>query len=265
VEQHTSADGTASERGLRQYVPILEWLPRYDRGLLTRDAVAGLNLWALMVPMAIAYAGLAGVPVQYGLYAVPLALLGYFVFGGCRQLVVCPAASVASLSAVAVAPATTSATTTSQVVALTAALSLIVGMIYVLLGLARMGFVAQFFARPVLDGFIIGLGLYIAIGQLPQLVGIAKPSGDTVAIFFRTLRDVGSWQSWTVVVGAVSLAALFALGRFVPKVPGALVVSVLAIAAVHAFDLEGDGVAIVGTIPSGFEFVSWSGITWHQL
>jgi len=246
-------------------VPILEWLPRYDRRLLARDGLAGLALWALVVPTSIAYAGIAGVPVQYGLYAVPLSLLGYLVFGGSRQLVVSTAASVASLSAVAVGHATTSATASSEVVALTAALSLIVGVIYVLLGLARMGFVAHFFAKPVLDGFIIGLGVYIVVGQLPKFVGIAKPSGDTAAIFVRTLGDIGSWHAWTVVVGALSLAALFAFGRFAPRVPGALVVCLLAIAAVRVFDLDSDGVAVVGTIPSGFDFVSWSGITLDQL
>lgn len=251
--------------GLRRYLPIFEWLPRYDRGLLARDAVAGLSVWALVVPSSIAYAAIAGVPAQYGLYAVPLALIGYLVFGGCRQLFVGPAATVASISAVAVASATTTATTPSQVVASTAVLSLMVGAIYLLLGVARMGFLARFFAKPVLDGFIAGLGLYIAIGQLPKLVGIEKPSGDTVAIAVRTLSDIGNWQWWTVAVGVLSLAGLFALARFVPKVPAVLVVVALAIAAVHALDLEGKGVAVVGTIPTGFDFVPWSGIGWHQL
>jgi MFS superfamily sulfate permease-like transporter len=116
-----------------------------------------------------AYASIAGVPVQYGLYAVPLALVGYVVFGACRQLFVGPSATVASISAVAVAAASTSGTSQSQFIALSAALALMVGVIYILLGLARMGFVARFFAKPVLDGFIIGLGLYIAVGQFPKM------------------------------------------------------------------------------------------------
>ena len=134
-----------------------------------------------------AYAAIAGVPVQYGLYAVPLAFVGYVLFGGCRQLFVGPSATVASISAVAVGAATTSSSTGSQVIALSAVLALIVGVIYLLLGVARMGFVARFFAESVLDGFIIGLGLYIAVGQLPRLVGISKPSGDTVRIFVERL------------------------------------------------------------------------------
>ena len=182
-------------------MPVLQWLPRYDRGLLTGDSIAGLTVWALIVPESIAYAAIAGVPAQYGLYAVPLALVGYVVFGGCRQLFVGPSATVASISAVTVAAAATSTTTGSQTIALTALLALMVGVIYVVLGIARMGFVARFFAKPVLDGFIIGLGLYIAVGQFPKLVGVSKPSGDTVEIFVKTLRDIGSWEWRTVAVG----------------------------------------------------------------
>jgi high affinity sulfate transporter 1 len=246
-------------------LPVLAWLPQYDRSWLSRDAIAGLTVWALVVPESMAYAAIAGVPVQYGLYAVPLALVGYVLFGSCRQLFVGPSATVASISAVAVGAATTGSSTGSQMIALTAVLALMVGVIYLLLGLARMGFVARFFAKPVLDGFIIGLGLYIAVGQLPKLVGIAKPSGDTVRIFAETCRDIGSWQWWTVAVGVLSLAALFGLARFVPKAPGALLVVVASIVAVRAFDLTGHGVAIVGKVPTGFSFVSWSGVGWSQL
>ena len=259
------SDETTAPSAFRRYVPLLDWLPRYDRGFLTRDVLAGLTVWALVVPESMAYASIAGVPVQYGLYAVPLALVGYVVFGSCRQLFVGPSATVASISAVAVAAASTSATNQSQFIALTAALALMVGVIYILLGLARMGFVARFFAKPVLDGFIIGLGLYIAVGQFPKLVGIPKPSGDTVQIFVDTVRDIGDWQGLTVVIGVISLAALFGLARFLPKAPGALIVVVLAILAVGAFDLEGEGVSVVGTVPTGFDFVSWSGITWGQI
>ena len=250
---------------MKRFAPILVWLPGYDRHLLSQDGLAGLTVWALIVPESIAYAAIAGVPPQYGLYSVPLALIGYIVFGSCPQLFVGPSATVASISAVAVAAAATSATTADQAIALTAVLALMVGVIYVLLGIARMGWVARFFAKPVLDGFIIGLGLYIAVGQLPKLVGISKPSGDTVKVFVDTVRDVGSWQWWTVAVGVISLGALFALARFVPKAPGALIVVVLAILAVKGFDLKDDGVAVVGSIPTGFDFVSWSGITWGEL
>ena len=259
----SAADATAA--GLSRFVPIAAWLPRYDRSWLRWDVVAGLTVWAIVVPESIAYAVIAGVPVEYGLYAVPLALLGYVVFGGCRQLFVGPSATVASVSAVAIGDAAGSSPSASQAVVLSAALALMVGVIYVLLGLARMGFVARFFAKPVLDGFIVGLGLFIAVGQLPHLVGIEKPEGNTVHIFVTTLRDIGSWEWTTVAVGIVSLAALFAFARFAPKAPGALIVVAASIIAVRAFDLTSHGVHIVGEVPTGFHFASWSEISWDQL
>jgi sulfate permease, SulP family len=175
------ADGRPRSWAARLF-PVLAGLPDYRRGWFRHDAVAALTVWALVVPEAMAYAVIAGVPVQYGLYAVPLALLGYVVFGGSRKLFVGPSASVATISAVTVGSVVAASAAPSEFIALTAALALTVGVIYVALGVARMGFLARFFAKPVLDGFIIGLGLYIAIGQLPKLVGIEKPSGNTVRV-----------------------------------------------------------------------------------
>src|SRR4051812_20753307 len=196
------------------------WLRGYDRAWLPVDVMAGLTIWALMVPQAMAYAGIAGVPVQNGLYVMPLAVVGYALFGSSRHLFVGPSATVATLSASSVAVVATASTGSAEYIALTAALTLMVGVIYIAGGLARMGFVARFFARPVLEGFIVGLGLYIAIGQLPKVVGIEKPSGDTVAVLVRTVTDIGSWEWTTVAVGVAGLVALFALARFVPKLPG---------------------------------------------
>jgi sulfate permease, SulP family len=250
---------------VKKYVPLLAWLPGYDRGLLTRDVVAGITVWALAVPESMAYAGIAGVPVQYGLYAIPLALLGYVVFGSCRQLFVGPSATVASISAVVVGGAAAGSSDAGKLVALSAALALTVGVLYILLGLLRMGFVARFFAKPVLAGFIVGLGLYIAVGQFPKLVGAEKPDGNTVQIFFRTLREIGSWPTATVIVGALALAALFAFARFAPRLPGALIVAAAAILSVEAFNLEAHGVEVVGSVPTGFQFVSWSTVGWGDI
>jgi high affinity sulfate transporter 1 len=250
---------------VKKYIPLLDWLPRYDRRLLSRDAVAGITVWALAVPESMAYAGIAGVPVQYGLYAIPLALLGYVVFGSCRQLFVGPSATVASISAVVVGGVAAGSTDASRLVPLSAALALTVGVLYVALGLLRMGFVARFFAKPVLAGFIVGLGLYIAVGQFPKLVGVHKPDGNTVQIFFRTLRELASWNGATVTVGALALAALFALARFAPRLPGALIVAAAAILSVDLFGLEAHGVEIVGNVPTGFQFVSWSAVGWSDI
>ena len=227
--------------------------------------MAGLTIWALMVPQAIAYAGVAGVPVQNGLYVMPLAVVGYALLGSSRHLFVGPSAGVATLSASAVAAVATASTGSAEYIALTCALTLMVGVIYLAGGLARMGFVARFFARPVLDGFIVGLGLYIAIGQVPKVVGIEKPSGNTLSVLANTIADVGSWEWTTVAVGLAGLLALFGLARFAPKLPGVIIVVVVAVLAERALDLKAHGVAIVGDVPTGFDFVSLSDVSLSDL
>jgi len=251
--------------GLARWVPIVGWLRGYQRGWLPHDAIAGITVWALMVPEAMAYAGIAGVPVQYGLYAIPLALLGYAIFGTSRELVVGPSASVVALSAAAVGAVAVAKASPDAYIALTAVLALIVGVIYVLGGLARLGWIEHFFARPVLDGFIIGLGLFVAVGQIPKLTGIEKPSGDTIAVFVRTLTDIGSWNWTAVAVGAAALALLFAMRRWLPKVPAAIVVVVVSILCVKLFNLAGHGLKLVGKVPTGFHFVSYSALSWHDV
>src|SRR3954452_14015826 len=240
-------------------------LRHYERGWLVADVIAGLTVWALMLPQALAYAGIAGVPVQNGLYVMPLAVVGYVLLGSSRHLYVGPSATVATMSASTVAVVATASTSSADYLALTVALTLMVGVIYIAGGLARMGFGSRFFARPVLEGFIVGLGLYIAIGQLPKMVRIEKPSGETLSVLANTIADVGSWQWTTVAVGVAGLAALFALARFAPKLPGVIIVVVLAELAVAALNLQHHGVAIVGEVPTGFHFVSLSSISANDL
>src|SRR4051794_37598417 len=227
--------------------------------------MAGLTVWALMVPQALAYAGIAGVPVQNGLYVMPLAVVGYVLLGSSRHLYVGPSATVATLSASTVAIVATASTGSADYVALTCALTLMVGVIYIAGGLARVGFISRFFARPVLEGFIVGLGLYIAIGQLPKVVGLAKPSGDTFLVLAKTLADVGKWEWTTVAVGVAALIALFAFARFAPKLPGVIIVVALAILAAKALDLRDYGVALVGDVPTGFHFVALSSVSGNDL
>ena len=153
---------TRTARGVARWAPVVGWLPKYQRTWLTADLLAGLTVWALIVPESMAYAGVAGVPVQYGLYSVPLAVLGYAVFGSSRQLFVGPSSTVAALSASTIAPIAISSG--ANPVVLTATLALVVGVLYIAGGLLRLGFVARFFARPVLEGFVVGLGIFIAVG-----------------------------------------------------------------------------------------------------
>ena len=237
------------------------WIRGYERDWLAPDALAGLSVWALVVPEAMAYASIAGLPVQYGLYAVPLAVLGYVLFGTSRRLILGPTSTVAVLTSAVLAPV--AAAGSAEYVATSGVLALLVGGLFLALGALRMGFVARFFAKPVLDGFIVGLGLFIAIGQLHKLVGVEGADGNTVRELWSVLTDLPDWDPATCAVGFASLAVLFLLARFAPRAPGALVVVVGGLAASVALDLGAEGVAVVGAIPTGFDFAPWSAVRWE--
>ena len=159
-------------------------LRRYDQAWHRGDLVAGLTVWAVLVPEALAYASIAGVSPVVGLYAAPPALVLYAAFGSSRHLVVGPMSATAALSAAAVADLTAAGPTTS--LAFTGALALMTGVLALPAGLLRLGFLANFISEPVLKGFIIGLALTIIIGQVPKLFGIEKDEGD----FFEQLWGV---------------------------------------------------------------------------
>lgn len=240
-----------------------DWLSDYQRAWLVPDIIAGLTVWALLVPEAMAYASVAGVPVQFGLYAVPLSVLGYALFGSSRKLFVGPSSTVAALTASIVAPLAASGS--DDYVVLVAVLSIMVGVLYLVLGLLKFGFIARFFAKPVLDGFIVGLGIFVAVGQLHKVVGIPSYSGNTVRKFWDVVRNVGDWDGTTVAVGFGALALLFGLERLSKRIPGAIVVVVLGLVVSWLADLSDDGVSVVGNVPEGFDFVSWSGVSYDDV
>jgi high affinity sulfate transporter 1 len=221
----------------------------YRIGWLRADLVAGLTVWAVLVPESLAYATIAGVPPVVGLYAAVPALVLYAVLGSSRHLVVASMSATAALSAGIVGDLVRG--DDDRFVALTAALALITGVLGVIAGLVGMGFLAAFISEPVLKGFIVGLALTIMVGQLPKLFGVPKGEGD----FFRQLAAVighlGGTNVPTLLVGAASLLLVLLLRRWLPLVPGSLVVVLLGIGAVALFDLDADGVAIVGSIDAG--------------
>ncbi len=249
----------AQKSFLNRYLPISEWLPDYEWGTSPRwDVIAGLTVWALLVPEAMAYAGIAGVPPEAGLYAAPLALLGYAIFGTSRQLFVGPSSTVAIVSASVIGSIVASGT--AEFWEATAWLAIITGVVFVFLGVVRMGWVANFMAQPVLDGFIIGLAITIAVGQLDKMFGIEAEGESTVREFFDILANFDEWDWPTIVIGFTALALLFLMHSYVPKIPAALTVMVLAIAASTAFGWEDSGIQVIGEIPAGLPtigFPSW--------
>lgn len=235
--------------GFSSYAPIAGWLPDYERSWLRADAIAAATVWALLVPEAMAYASLAGMPPETGLWTAPLALLGYAIFGTSKQLNVGPSSTVAVLSLSVVTPI--AGGDPEVFIALTSWLAILLGLIFIILGIFKAGFIADFMSKPVLDGFIIGLALTIAAGQLHKLFGLDVDGSNFFQDIWYVVRDLGETNWATFLVGAGSLAALFLIDRFVPRLPGALVVMFAAIFIVSISSLEERGVHIVGEIPGG--------------
>jgi MFS superfamily sulfate permease-like transporter len=154
---------------LYSLLPITTWLPRYERSWLRTDVMAGLAVWAMMVPQALAYAGIAGVPPIYGLYCVPLAMMAYAFFGTSRTLSVGPESAIAIISAVTVGGIVSQDPV--EFLALTSLLALVVGGLFLVFGLLRLGWAANFLSQPVLQGFTQGIALIVIIGQIPTLLG----------------------------------------------------------------------------------------------
>jgi sulfate permease, SulP family len=235
--------------GLRRWVPLLRWLPGYDTHLLRFDVVAGATIWGLLVPESIAYAGLAGMPAQAGLYTLLATLAAYAVFGTSRHVV----AGATSAAAVLLASSITGLHPrgTADYVAHAGLLVILCGGLFLAAGVLRLGFVAQFLSRPVMECFVFGLAIFVIVSQLPKLFGISKGSGDTIAQFVHVLAHLGDTNAATLGIGAGALALLLAVERFLPRVPGGLLALVAGIVLSGALSLSAHGVAVVGHVPGG--------------
>jgi high affinity sulfate transporter 1 len=227
---------------------VFRSLRGYDTSWWRADVVAGLTVWAVLVPESLAYASIAGVSPVVGLYAAPGALLLYAAFGSSRHLVVGPMSATAALSAAIVADVVTDS---SDFAVLTATLAICTGLVAVVAGLLRLGFLASFISEPVLKGFIVGLALTIVIGQVPKLLGVEGGDGNFFEKAWHVLGELGETDGATFAVGAASLVLVLGLKRFAPIVPASLVAVAFGVAVVSLLDLADEGVAIVGTIESG--------------
>ena len=230
-------------------MPLFGSLRGYRQSWLRGDLIAGLTVWAVLVPESLAYASIAGVSPVIGLYAAPGALIFYAAFGSSRHLVVGPMAATAALSAAAVGDV--AAGNSGRFAALTATLAITAGMLAVIAGVLRLGFVASFISEPVLKGFIIGLALTIIVGQVPKLLGIEKGEGDFFQQAWAVLSRLGHTQWRAAVIGLLSLVIVLTLRRLAPVVPAPLVAVAIGVIAVYVFHLQRHGVKIVGHIDGG--------------
>lgn len=232
------------------YVPIIGWARTYDRGWLRDDLVSGVVVGLVMVPVAMAYAQMAGVPAQAGLYAAIVAMTAYAIFATSRHLKITTSSTMAIMSLAVVSPL--AAGDAATFMALSSALALTVGTIMIALGILKLGFISDFLTKSVMTGYIFGVGCLIAISQMPKVFGVPGGSGT----FFQQVADfIGNLPQtnpYSLALGAGTIAMILILHRRRPLVPGALLALVLGIIISASFQLSGKhGVAVVGSIPTG--------------
>lgn len=234
--------------GIARFMPILQWAPQYDRSWLRPDLIAGLTVAALVVPKSLGYAGIAGVPIQHGLYAAAAGAILYALFGTCKQIATGPSSA---LAAVAAGAARAAAVTGDEAVALVAAITLVTGLLFLLLALFKMGWISQFLSKAVITGFLFGAAIEVVIGELPKLTGTSAEGSNAWQKLWSWLGTLPETDPVTLAVGTLSLLLILTLRFKAPKVPGALVLVALGIAATAFFDLGDLGLALVGDVPRG--------------
>lgn len=246
--------------GVRKYVPILSWLPAYKAGWLRYDLLAGVVAAAVVVPQAMAYASIAGLPVQVGLYVALAPMVVYALLGTSRPLSVSSTSTISMLVATQLSLVVGRAQPEAYVIP-AATLAFLVGLFLVLASFLRLGFIANFISLPVLTGFKAGIGVVIFVGQLGKVLGISIGKGPVFQSLLSVLRSLGEihWPTFAVALG--TLAILLILPRLSGRIPAALVAVALAILAAALFNMEASGVELVGAIPAGLPRLSvpdWS-------
>ena len=237
------------EPPLNRLLPVTGELPRYRVPSARRDVVAGVTVAALAVPSAMAYAEVAGLSPVNGLYALLLPTVAYVLFGSSRQLIVGPEGSISTLVAVAILPLAVAGS--PEATELAGMLALLVAACFALAWVLRLGWLADYFSRPVLVGYIHGVAVILVIGQLGKLLGISIDATEPLRQLWEAISELDTVSGATVAVAAVALGALFGLRAVMPRLPAALIVVVASIALSWALDLESHGIAIVGPIPAG--------------
>ena len=229
-------------------IPALAWLPRYERRWLRGDVAAGIAVTSLIVPKNLGYAGIAGIPLENGLYAAAAGGIIYALFCTSRHISTGPSSSLAAVAGGAVIA---TAVAGDQAAQLVAAIALATGVLFLLLALLRMGWIASFLSKAVVTGFLAGAAVDVVIGELPKLTG-TEAEGD------NAWRELGSWLGslgdlhWTtLLVGGSALAVILGLRRLAPAVPGALVLVAGGLVGSAVFDLGAHGVELVGDVPRG--------------
>lgn len=230
-------------------VPIAGQLRTYKRSWLRGDLIAGVTVAALIVPKNLGYAGIAGIPLQNGLYAAAAGAIVYAIFGTSRQISMGPSSGLAAVAASAVLAA--GITGEQDVASFVAGITLASGVLFLLLAVLKMGWIAQFLSRAVVTGFLFGAAIDVVIGELPKLTGTEVTGSNPLQELWSWIGSLGDAHRTTVLVGVISLVVVFGLRAIAPRVPGALVLVVGGLVAAAVLDLGAKGVALVGDVPRG--------------
>src|SRR4051812_22435359 len=203
---------------VRRFLPIVEWLPRYDKAWLRGDVAAGIAVTALVVPKNLGYAGIAGVPLENGLYAAAAGALVYALFCTSRHISTGPSSSLAAVAGGAVLATGLGGKDAAELVA---AITLVTGALFLLLAIFRMGWIAQFLSKAVVTGFLAGAALDVTIGELPKLTGTSSGGDSAWRELWTWIQGLDDIHWTTLLVGLVSLGVILGLRFTIPVVPGA--------------------------------------------
>ncbi|MFC4713309.1 SulP family inorganic anion transporter [Planococcus dechangensis] len=240
---------------LKKWIPAIEWMGSYKKSDLSGDINAGLIVAIMLIPQGMAYAMLAGLPPVIGLYASTIPLIIYALFGTSRQLAVGPVAMVSLLVLSGVSLLAEPGT--DEYISLVLLLMLMIGVIQLLLGVFKLGFIVNFLSHAVISGFTSAAAIIIGLSQLKQLIGVSLEADKNVfLILAETVRRAAEINPVTLAIGLGSIAMLIVMKKYVKRIPGPLFVVVFSILAVYLFNLQDVGVKIVGEVPSGLPSIS---------
>jgi SulP family sulfate permease len=242
--------------------PVLRGVLPSRRSELTADLLAGVALAALAIPQALGYAKIAGMPVVTGLYTLLLPVAVFAILGSSRHLVV--AADSATAAMLAAALAGMAAPASARYVHLAGLAALLTGALLLLARMARLGFLANFLSRTILLGFLAGVGIQVAIAQLPGMLGLTVTSTRTISRLVHTLAALPRADLATVAVSAAVVAVVLTAGKITHRIPGALIAIVASIIVSRSVGLAGHGVAILGPVPRGLPSLGPPAFGWHD-
>jgi SulP family sulfate permease len=237
-------------------LPIADWLFNYQKAWLRPDIIAGLTTAAVVIPKAMAYATIAGLPVQVGLYTALVPLAIYAVMGTSRPLSVSTTTTIAVLTATELGQVVPGGDPTSLLKA-SALLTLLVGGILVLASLLRLGFIANFISEPVLIGFKAGIGTVIVLDQIPKILGIHIPRASFFHNVLAIVRETPEAKLTTLAVGIAMIGLLVGIERFLPRTPAPLIAVAAGIIGTRFLGLQAHGVELVGRIPQGLPSITF--------